>query len=63
MAATPEHPVAAWRARYGCIRSSLPPRSSLPNFTQGMSLNSANVATARRNCWPILLNNAGEGTG
>ncbi|PZS25159.1 MAG: hypothetical protein DLM61_20525, partial [Pseudonocardiales bacterium] len=59
----PNTPVAACRAKCGRISSSLPPTSSLPDFTHGMSLASAKDATARRNRCPIWLNNAGDGNG
>ena len=61
IAATPDRPVAACRARCGCITSSL--ASSLPNLTHGMSLASAKESTALRNRSPSCRNSTGEGNG
>ena len=61
IAATPDRPVDACRARCGVITSSL--ASSLPNLTQGMSLASAKEATALRNRSPSCRNSTGEGNG
>ncbi len=61
IAATPDLPVAAWRARCGAITSSL--ALSFSNVTHGMSLASEKESTDRRNRSPICRNSAGEGNG
>jgi hypothetical protein len=61
MAATPDRPVAAWRARCGAITSSL--ASFLPNLIHGMSLASAKERTALRNRSPSCRNSTGERNG
>jgi hypothetical protein len=59
IAATPDRPVAACRARYGRITSIL--RSFLPNRTTGIRLSAAKDATALRNAVPIFSRIAGDG--
>ena len=61
IAATPDRPDAAARAKYGRITSIF--RSPFANRTTGMSLTSANRATSRRNLLPILSKIAGDGIG
>ena len=61
IAATPDRPVDACRARCGCITSSL--ASSLPNLTHGMSLASEKESTALRKRSPSCRNSTGEGNG
>jgi hypothetical protein len=61
IAATPDRPVRAWRARYGRITSTL--RSSLPKRTTGMLLSVAKRSTAVRNAVPIFSMIAGDGIG
>ena len=61
IAATPDRPVRACRARYGRITSIL--RSSLPNRTTGILLSAAKRSTALRKAVPILSMIAGDGIG
>jgi hypothetical protein len=61
IAATPDRPVPAWRARCGCITSSL--GWSFSNLIHGLSLASEKESTALRKRSPICRNSAGEGNG